>query len=117
MIGVLSALRKPLALSLGDTAWVRHQLPAEERALLLGRGIELIVPVFGEDARELPVALLVLGPRRSEEPYNTDDLELLSTIAQRLGLLLARSRDTAPGLAECDRCGRCFDERDHRVRR
>ena len=34
VIGVLSVLRKPLALSLGDTAWVRHQLPIEERALL-----------------------------------------------------------------------------------
>ena len=110
VIGVLSALRKPLALSLGDTAWVRHQLPLEERTLLLGRGVELLVPVFGDDERDAPIALVVLGPRRSEEPYNTDDLELLSTIAQRLGLLLGRSRSVARGLAECDRCGRCFDE-------
>ncbi len=84
--------------------------PLEERTLLLGRGVELLVPVFGDDERELPIALVVLGPRRSEEPYNTDDLELLSTIAQRLGLLLARSRGVARGLAECDQCGRCFDE-------
>ncbi|WP_157899729.1 protein kinase domain-containing protein [Luteitalea pratensis] len=110
VIGVLSVLRKPLAISLGDTAWVRHQLPLEERTLLLERGVELLVPVFGDDGRELPIALVVLGPRRSEEPYNTDDLELLSTIAQRLGLLLARSHGDARRLAECDSCGRCFDE-------
>ena len=107
-IGVLAALRKPLALSLGDTAWVRHQLPAAERALLLGRGIELMVPVFN-DTGGAPAALLVLGPRRSEEPYNDDDLDLLATIAQGLGLLIGRSGTDTHGLAECGACGRCFD--------
>jgi hypothetical protein len=109
-IGVLSALRKPLALSLGDTAWVRHQLPADERALLLGHGIELMVPVFNEHAGASPVALLVLGPRRSEEPYNDDDLDLLAAIAQGLGLLMGRSGADIHGLAECGTCGRCFDK-------
>ena len=47
VIRVLSVLRKPLALSLGDTAWVRHQLPLEERTLLLEYGIELLVPIWG----------------------------------------------------------------------
>jgi eukaryotic-like serine/threonine-protein kinase len=108
-IGVLSALRKPLALSLGDTAWVRHQLPAAERALLLGRDIELMVPVFNDADDASPAALLVLGPRRSEEPYNDDDLDLLATIAQGLGLLIGRSWTDAHGLAECGACGRCFD--------
>ena len=105
-VGVLSALRKPLALSLGDTAWVRHQLPAEERALLLACGIELMVPVFSEGGGALPVALLVLGPRRSEEPYNDEDLELLATIGREMGLLKTDSHS----LAECGACGRCFDD-------
>ena len=78
VIGLLSVLGKPLALSLGDTAWVRHQLPDEERALLLQRGIELLVPIASKaTGSKQPVALLVLGPRRSEEPYNEEDLELL----------------------------------------
>ena len=57
------------------------------------------------------MALLVLGPRRSEEPYNEEDLDLLVTIAHALGLLLERpAADAAPaGLAECESCGRCFD--------
>ena len=108
-IGVLAALRKPLALSLGDTAWVRHQLPAEERALLLERGIELMVPVFTESTGAQPLALLVLGPRRSEEPYDSDDCDLLATIAAGIGLLIARSQSDAQSMAECGACGRCFD--------
>ena len=39
----------------------------------------------------LPLGLLVLGPRRSEDPYNQEDLDLLVTIAQAVGGLLERS--------------------------
>jgi hypothetical protein len=109
VIGVLSVLRKPLALSLGDTAWVRHQLSIEERDLLIAHRIELLVPISSETAAGPPLALLVLGPRRSEEPYNQEDLDLLETIAQALGLLLERSSGDRRGSAECERCGRCYD--------
>lgn len=109
VIAVLTLLRKPLALSLGDTAWVRHQLPLEERALLVKQGIELLVPVSGRVKDELPLGLLVLGPRRSEEPYNQEDLDLLSTIADALGALLERSAGDSRGFAECEQCGGCFE--------
>jgi len=109
VIGVLSVLRKPLAVSLGDTAWVRHQLPVEERTLLIAQRIELLVPISGETAGGPPVALLVLGSRRSEEPYNQEDLDLLGPIADAMGLLLERSPGDQRGLAECEQCGRCFD--------
>jgi hypothetical protein len=109
VIGVLAALRKPLALSLGDTAWVRHQLPLGERTLLLAHGIELLVPIFSRADGDLPRGLLVLGRRRSEEPYNPEDLALLTTIADAVGALLERSSDDAHGLAECEHCGRCYD--------
>ncbi|HUE85434.1 MAG TPA: protein kinase [Vicinamibacterales bacterium] len=109
VIGVLSVLRKPLALSLGDTAWVRHQLPLDERALLLEHGIELLVPISGELSGEPPLALLALGPRRSEEPYSQEDLDLLVTIAHAVGALLERTALDRHALAECERCGRCFE--------
>jgi len=109
VIGVLAVLRKPLALSLGDTAWVRHQLPIEERSLLLDQGIELLVPISSRLSGDLPLGLLVLGPRRSEEPYNQEDLDLLVTIAHAVGLLLERTSGDTHTLAECERCGRCFD--------
>ena len=52
----------------------------------------------------------MLGPRRSEEPYNQEDLDLLVTIAHAVGAaartVVCRS---AHSLAECDSCGRCFD--------
>jgi eukaryotic-like serine/threonine-protein kinase len=109
VIRLLSVLRKPLALSLGDTAWVRHQLPLEERALLLKYGIELLVPIWSLDATDLPLGLIALGPRRSEEPYGREDLELLTTIAHAVGALLQRSSDGEQGLAQCERCGRCYE--------
>ena len=109
VIGVLSVLRKPLALSLGDTAWLRHQLPLDERALLLEHGIELLVPISGARGGGPPVGLVVLGPRRSEEPYDPEDLDLLATIAEAVGALLDRSSPEGRALAECEECGRCFD--------
>jgi len=109
VIGVLAVLRKPLALSLGHTAWVRYQLPLEERTMLLNHGIELLVPISGRSSGELPHGLLVLGPRRSEEPYNQEDMDLLSTIAHAVGALLERSAEEVDGLAECELCGRCYD--------
>jgi len=109
VIGVVAVLRKPLALSLGDTAWVRHQLPIEERSLLLDQGIELLVPMPGGTAGELPLGLLALGPRRSEQPYDQQDLDLLVTIAAAVGVLLERTTEEARGVAECETCGRCFD--------
>jgi len=111
VIAVLAALRKPLALSLGQTAWVRQQLPLEERALLLEHGIELLVPISGDAAGQPPLGLLVLGPRRSEEPYSHEDLDLLVTIAQAVAVLLERSSLGRQAVAECERCGRCFDPR------
>ncbi len=109
VIGILAVLRKPLALSLGDTAWVRHQLPVEERALLIDQGIELLVPFSSQLKDDRPLGLLALGPRRSEEPYNQEDLDLLATIAHAVGQLLDRSSGDGHTLAECDSCGRCFD--------
>jgi len=113
VVGVLSVLRTPLALSRGDTAWVRQQLPPGERRFLVERGIELLVPVFGPLSGVHPVALLVLGPRRSEEPYSEEDLDLLLTVAHAVGLLLERSAPGTAGLAECETCGQCFDAGTH----
>jgi serine/threonine-protein kinase len=113
VIGVLAVLRKPLALSHGDTAWVRHQLPIDERSLLVEHGIELLVPISSQTAGELPPGLLALGPRRSEEPYGQEDLDLLVTIAHAVGVLLERSLDEGRAVAECEHCGRCFHSGAH----
>ena len=67
------------------------------------------MPISSQISGDLPQALLVLGPRRSEEPYNQEDLDLLVTIAQAVGLLLERSSGDRHTLTECESCGRCFD--------
>ena len=109
VIDVLSLLRKPLALSRHDTAWVAEQLPEAERQLLFERGINLLVPITTARLRPRPDALLVLGPRRSEEPYSSEDLALLGQIANALGSLLARAPGEPAAVEECATCGRCYD--------
>ncbi len=58
-------------------------------------------------------ALLVLGAKRSEEPYTRDDRELLAAIAANLELLLERPEVPPPrpkeGFEECPVCGTCYD--------
>jgi eukaryotic-like serine/threonine-protein kinase len=111
VIELLSVLQKPLALRLGEPTWVGDQLPLDEREQLASRGIELLVPITSQATGRNPAALLALGQRRSEEPYNDEDLDLLATVAHALGLLLDRvpGEVASSGFAECERCGRCFD--------
>ena len=53
---------------------------------------------------------MVLGPKRSEEPYGTEDQELLSGIGSALALLLERPLTSAlGGFEECPRCGLCYE--------
>ena len=93
VIGLLAVLGKPLALSLGDTAWVRHRA-SRRRSVDVARATRHRAPRpdrgLAAWGSKQPVALLVLGPRRSEEPYNEEDLELLDTIAHALGELFDR---------------------------
>ena len=108
VIGVLSVLRKPLALSLGDTAWVRHQLPMRN-ARCSSIGASSCSCPSPASSRAICHSACWFGPRRSEEPYNQEDLDLLVTIAHAVGLLLERSSGDRHTLAECDSCGRCYD--------
>jgi hypothetical protein len=110
MVGLLRVLGKPLQISSSDSGWLA-QLPHADTEFLRRARIDLLVPVsLSTVGRE---ALLVLGPKRSEEPYGSDDQELLAAIANGLALLLERPATSASssgsGLEECPRCGGCFD--------
>ena len=67
VIGLLSVLGKPLALSLGDTAWVRHQLPIEERALLSSAASSCSCPSSSQHPATCPLGCSCSAPgvRRS----------------------------------------------------
>jgi len=108
---LMSAFRlfaKPLQISLAESGWLRQQLPAEDTNFLRDARIDLMVPIaIAPHGRE---ALMVLGLKKSEEPYGSEDQELLSGIGSALALLLERPVTSAlGGFEECPRCGLCYE--------
>ena len=115
LVGLARATGSALQLSPDHDTWITQHLTADESHAVFDAEVELVVPVTVETGREV---LLVLGPKRSEEPYTRDDIALLEAIAASLGLLLDRAVSAAPApmpdegdasLAECPECGACFD--------
>jgi serine/threonine-protein kinase len=100
-------LGKPIELGPGQSGSISRQLPSEEREFVRQSGLGLIVPVATPDTGT--DVLLAMGAKRSEEPYSTDDQQLLSAIASSLALLLEHpsARPPADTFAECPRCGTC----------
>jgi tRNA A-37 threonylcarbamoyl transferase component Bud32 len=109
LTALVRLLGKPLDVGPGQSGWMGQHLPLDEADLVRRTRIALLVPVpGGPDGRDV---LLVLGVKRSEEPYSREDQELLTGIAAGLGLLMERpaaaaSRDS---FAQCPRCGGCHD--------
>ena len=111
LVALVRLLGKPLEVPQTSSGWLREQLPPADTEFLRREAIHLIVPVAtGADRRE---ALLVLGRRRSEEPYAREDVDLLVAIAVSLGLLLDRPAGVATmrvdRFEECPQCGICYD--------
>ena len=110
VMGVLRVLAKPIEISHADTGWIPHHLPADECESLRRSGVDLLIPIIPSIGDT--EAVLVLGEKRSEEPYSAEDQDLLGAIAQGLALLLERRRKAtadAPTLEECPDCGACYD--------
>lgn len=103
-------------------------LPADEIAWLTQLGVNLIVPMSGADGRM--AGLLLLGEKKSEEPYTPNDRQLLQTITAQMAVVyenvwlkeqasrehkikhevLARFEDQQINLVkECPACGTCYD--------
>jgi hypothetical protein len=103
-------------------------LPQHEHQWLVGLGVRLIVPIAG--MRDQLVGALLLGERKSEEPYSATDRSLLQRLAVQIGLVyenqrlqelvrrdtdvrrdvLARLDDRRVSLLkECPACGLCYD--------
>ena len=103
-------------------------LPPEERAWLDRLEARLIVPLNGRDGRLL--GLLLVGQKKSEEPFTVRDRKLLQALTNQIALVyenarlkdrvdqsqrvqrevLARLEEGELGLVrECPACGRCYD--------
>jgi eukaryotic-like serine/threonine-protein kinase len=109
LFALARALGRPLDVSEAGAGWLAEHLPAAEAESVRSLGIELVVPI--ESADDQIDAMLVLGGRRSEEPYAPEDRELLWTIAQSLAVLGRRDALALGGATfqECPRCGTCYD--------
>lgn len=111
-------------------------LSPEERATFEALGIELLVPGTGTDRRL--AGILLLGRKRSDEPYSERDRMLLETVASQMAIVhenaqlrsrvaedhrlrvevLGRiDRDGVNLVKECPACGRCFDGNEERCDR
>lgn len=82
---IVRALGRPVAFGSGGLA----EVPDDQRRWLTASAIEVVVPIATDPSRD--EALLALGPRRSEEPYSKEDLDLLAAIGTSLGLLMQRT--------------------------
>jgi eukaryotic-like serine/threonine-protein kinase len=90
LAAMLRLLQKPLEVPLTGpgTGWLHRQLPREDVDYLAGARLEWLYPIsLGTGGME---GLLVLGAKRSEEPYSEEDQQLLATIASSLALVLER---------------------------
>lgn len=129
----------PSFVSLADLA-KRKKVPFEPRSRhlkllsnaetdwLTGQNARLVVPVPGK-GRHL-VGLILLGPKKSDEPYTNHNRKLLESLANHVGLALENLQlhsDISEGhrvkrqvlsrledqglnvIAECPSCGRCYD--------
>ena len=110
LVALARLLGEPLDLSAAGDGWLASRLSPAETAVVQRLGLEMVVPI--DPGRGRPAALLVLGARRSEEPYAEEDRQLLWTIAQSLAVLDGRDRrdpSSETVFAECGRCGTCYD--------
>lgn len=121
---LVSTEDEPLDVQSRHTRALLRRLPEGEREWLRKADAYLIVPLLID--RRL-VGLMVLGERKSEEPYGREDRELLRMLGAQLALTLDYSRlkqspslvwsppTPAPvhlhlpdALQLCPRCGRCY---------
>lgn len=106
-------------------------LPEQETSWLSSLAIRLIVPIRSSDERL--VGLLLMGERKSEEPFSKGDLKMLQALTSEIGLLYEmlwlkvevdkerkirhevlahlQERSVSP-IKECPTCGACYDSLD-----
>jgi eukaryotic-like serine/threonine-protein kinase len=101
-IRLLAVLCRPLVVGPEAPRTVLDQLPEGERNVLAALGIELLIPILSQG--DTVEAVLVLGMKRSEEPYSSEDMDLLTAAALNLRMALPLSATTE----ECATCGASY---------
>ena len=109
LIPLVRMLDRSVPIMLAESGWLGQQLPQVDKDFLHNARIDLLVPVvLAAGGIE---ALIVVGAKRSEEPYSAEDTGLLENVASAVALLLTRGTSTLHGrsLEECPSCGTCYD--------
>ena len=110
-MALVQLLGKGLETPHGESGSLHQQLPPEESDFLRQARIDLLVPVTAAPASTQ--ALLVLGAKKSEEPYSREDQDLLEAVGASLALLLEKQAPVELKLSEsfeeCPKCGTCQD--------
>jgi eukaryotic-like serine/threonine-protein kinase len=109
LIPLVRMLDRPVPVMLAESGWLGQQLPQVDKDFLHSARIDLLVPVaLAEGGTQ---ALIVVGAKRSEEPYSAEDTGLLENVASAVALLLIRGTSAIQGrsLEECPSCGTCYD--------
>ena len=109
LIPLVRMLGRSVPIMLAESGWLGQQLPQVDKDFLHNARIDLLVPVvLAAGGIE---ALIVVGAKRSEEPYSAEDTGLLENVASAVALLLTRGTSTLHGrsLEECPSCGTCYD--------
>ena len=78
---------------------------SSNRRSTLSAGVRLMVPMIGTE-RHL-VGLLMLGDKKSDEPYSSDDEKLLQAIARQIAL----ARDSVLLKDRVDQATRLFRDK------
>lgn len=101
-IRLLAVLARPVVVGAGAPRSVFHQLPEDERRAIVELATELLVGIPGPgDTIE---AIMALGMKRSEEPFTSEDIDLLAAVALNLKPLMPLSSKTE----ECETCGASY---------
>ena len=114
-----------------DVPFPPASLPAHEAEWLESLGARLAVPIGGGDERL--VGLLLVGEKKADEPYSSEDRRLLEAVAGQIAIVYENAslkraavedarvkqevlaRVDASGLnllKECPHCGACYDRAD-----
>jgi eukaryotic-like serine/threonine-protein kinase len=119
---LLASSADPLDLYSRASRQLVERLPSDEGRWIRLADAYLLVPLLIEQRL---VGIMLLSERRSEEPYSTEDRELLRTLATQLALTFGYSRSMespslvwTPGartpapivdeVRSCPVCGRCY---------
>jgi sigma-B regulation protein RsbU (phosphoserine phosphatase) len=88
-VEILLRLNRPVLVYFDDpTSWV-HRTSGEEQETLRALNAQVLLPIAGDD--EL-LGVMTVGPKRSEEPYSTTDLQLLESVAAEVSLAMRNTQ-------------------------